>query len=118
MANPRLKAQYIDTYRNGLVAFVGEIERAQAKGLDQEDFLPILSVGITRFGLLASELATDFDLSKGAVSKWVNGQAAPNRITQRAAIDWVLNKARMKVDELDRASSVARSSENVAELAN
>ena len=101
-------------YREGLAAFLAAVERGLADGhsFDGQAFAALLALAFTRYGLTPAALSRDEDVSKGAISRWVNGKALPSTPTRKAVALWVLRGLR---EEVDRTSAVIRSAAGDAE---
>jgi hypothetical protein len=91
------------SYRKGLAGFLGALERAEEEGKfnDPENFASVLNLGLTRFGLAASELSREEEISKGAISKWMHGHALPPAPTRKTVINWIKRKTQEQLDQLD-----------------
>jgi hypothetical protein len=88
-------------YREGLAGFLGALERAEAAGKFNEpaNFASLLSLSLTRFGLAASDLSREEEISKGAISKWMNGLAVPPPPTRKTVINWIKRKSHEQLDQ-------------------
>jgi hypothetical protein len=87
-------------YLEGLRLFKVRIETAIDNRGDVREFREILAWGFRSFGLEAAQMHRDLDISKAAISKWTNGLAGTTVPTQRAALEWVLGKIEVQIDEL------------------
>jgi len=101
MAKPKTDDLWA-AYRAGLASFVGALDRADAAGKfnDPTNFASMLNLGLTRFGLAASELARDEAISKGAISKWMHGLAVPPPPTRKTVINWIKRKSTAQLESL------------------
>ena len=106
---PKIKPEFLTGYVHGLKGFVQAIDTARHKDFlsDPREFVSILATGVTRFNMKASDLASDLSVSKGATSKWVNGEALPNRVTQAAVVDWVYQHATAEISKLESEIELA-----------
>ena len=78
-------------YKTGLGLFVSAIEHGEATGKvsDGDWFVSTLKFGIQNFGLDASELSSEEEISRGAISKWINEKAVPPAPTRKTVINWI-----------------------------
>jgi hypothetical protein len=83
----------------GRLAFLDSLQVAEAQGsLDKpENFAPILNLGLNRLELSPADLAREEDISKAAISRWMNGQATPPTPTRKHVINWLKQKADTQV---------------------
>ena len=102
MNAPSKKTELWALYRDGLVGFLGGLDRAEREGKlnDAENFGSLLNLSLTRFGFSASDLARDEEISKAAISKWMHGLAVPPAPTRKTVINWIRHKAQAQLDEL------------------
>ncbi|WFU80867.1 hypothetical protein QA645_41750 [Bradyrhizobium sp. CIAT3101] len=91
-------------YRDGLAGFIGALERADTAGRfdDPSNFASMLELSLTRYGLSATALAEDEKISKGAISKWMHGQAVPSSPARKTVVGWIKRKAREQLESIDR----------------
>jgi hypothetical protein len=103
MAKPKTDDLW-GAYRVGLASFLGALERAEVAGKfnDPANFASMLNLGLTRFGLAASDLSREEEISKGAISKWMNGLAVPPAPTRKTVINWIKRKSQEQLERLDR----------------
>jgi hypothetical protein len=94
----------IRAYREGLAGFIGALERADAAGKfdDPSNFASMLQLSLTRYGLSATELAEEEKISKGAISKWMHGQAVPSSPARKTVVGWIKRKANEQLETMDR----------------
>jgi hypothetical protein len=91
-------------YLEGLHLFKARIETAIDHRGDVQEFRQILAWGFRSFGLEATQMHRDLDISKAAISKWTNGHSGTTVPTQRAALEWVLSKIDAQIEELSPAN--------------
>jgi hypothetical protein len=108
-------ARWKNLATEGRLAFLNSLQEAEEHGsLDKpESFAPILNLGLNRLELSPADLAREEDISKAAISRWMNGQATPPTPTRKHVINWLKQKATtqldvlgsIQVDELDKVAS-------------
>lgn len=103
MAKPKTDDLW-DAYREGLAGFIGALHRAEEAGKfnNPANFASMLNLGLTRFGLAASDLAREEEISKGAISKWMHGLAVPPPPTRKTVINWIKRKSQEQLTQLER----------------
>jgi hypothetical protein len=102
MSAPSKQNELWANYRQGLMGFLGVLERAERDGKlnDTKSFASLLNLSLTRYGFSASELAHDEEISKAAISKWMHELALPPAPTRKTVINWIKRKAQEQLDEL------------------
>jgi hypothetical protein len=95
--------ELLKAYHEGLAGFIGALERADATGrFDKPShFASMLELSLTRYGLSAAALAEDEKISKGAISKWMHGQAVPSSPARKTVVGWIKRKAREQLEGVD-----------------
>ena len=95
--------ELVKAYRAGLAGFIGALERADKAGQFDEPshFASMLQLSLTRYGLSATDLAEEEKISKGAISKWMHGQAVPSSPARKTVVGWIKRKAREQLEGMD-----------------
>ena len=87
------------------VLYVALIQFSElAKDADIEDlslFQKMIFHAITNFEITPAKISEEFGLSKGTISKWMNGKAAPHPMIRRLVVNWIGEQALAKAIELD-----------------
>ena len=96
------KNEIAEIYKGALIRFLNTIRRLDDDGklYDFDMFQSVVAVALTRFGFAASDLARDEDISKGAISKWLNEGANPNTPTKKAVVNWIIKAATEQINAL------------------
>jgi hypothetical protein len=56
-------------------------------------FQKIMFHAIANFEIAQVEISLRFGLSRGTISKWMNGKAAPHPMVRRLVVDWIGEQA-------------------------
>jgi hypothetical protein len=107
-------------YREAVAGFLHALEVTEKAGQlnDETVFAPVLTESLSLFGLTASELAEAENISKAAISKWINGHAIPPPPTRKTVFNWIKKKGKERLTELSnhtkRAANAGSSVETAA----
>lgn len=88
--------------QRAVAQLLGALERAKTSGAwnQPEVFADILIVGMRRAGVSAADLSKAEDVSRSAVSKWVNREATPPRPTRKTVLLWLEQTLKNRAEEL------------------
>jgi hypothetical protein len=64
-------------------------------------FQKIVFHAITNFEITQSDISMSFGLSRGTISKWMNGKATPHPMVRRLVVDWIAEQVLSKAAALD-----------------
>ena len=64
-------------------------------------FQKVMFHAVTNFEITQGEISTRFGLSRGTISKWMNGKAVPHPMVRRLVVDWIAEQAVLKAIDLD-----------------
>lgn len=81
--------------RENLTTFLHVLERADEQGVldTPESFSKVLSFGLSQLKLNPADMALEEEISKAAVSRWLNSKAIPPAPTRKHIIGWLKAKA-------------------------
>jgi hypothetical protein len=88
--------------REALASYLAAIGRAEEAGKlnEPENFAQALRMALHTIGLPATELARDEQISPAAISKWINGHAAPSAPVRKTVINWIKQKGEERLNKL------------------
>jgi hypothetical protein len=64
-------------------------------------FQKIMFHAIANFEIAQAEISLRFGLSRGTISKWMNGKATPHPMVRRLVVDWIAEQAHSRATDLD-----------------
>lgn len=94
-----------------LEQFLKELSETDIDIRDDEAFMKLLGEGKVLFGLTDHEIATQFEVSRPSVTRWLNGRNAPHPVVRPVIYSWLRKKAKYCLRQLGKeelAQSQAR----------
>lgn len=90
---------FSDPFKTALMQFAGLLEATQDDP-SREVFTNAISNAVNRYNLKPADIIKFSKASKGTVSKWISGDAAPHHDLKGRLIEWMAQRCREMADEL------------------
>lgn len=65
-----------------------------------KEFQEIISATVRDWSLHIDEFCDEFGVSRGTVSRWINGKSAPHPMARERVITWVIQYLKSEADDL------------------